>query len=150
VAKKTVAVANKAVTAVKVVAKKTVAAVAHTVRNVTTKVADAVKTVAKTVTAAAKTVVKAGDKVLAADTKTGKDQPETVTAVLVHHDTDLYNLTVKTSTGTEVIHTTTSHLFWDAFTEAVDSGKSAQKGRAPQDAGRRDRHCVRGRHSEDP
>ena len=41
--------------------------------------------------------LKAGDKVLAADTKTGKDQPETVTAVLVHHDTDLYDLTVKTS-----------------------------------------------------
>ena len=57
--------------------------------------------------------LKVGDKVLAADTKTGKDQPETVTAVLVHHDTDLYNLTVKTSTGTEVIHTTSSHLFWD-------------------------------------
>ncbi len=57
--------------------------------------------------------LKAGDKVLAADTKTGKDQPETVTAVLVHHDTDLYNLTVKTSTGTEVIHTTSNHLFWD-------------------------------------
>ena len=57
--------------------------------------------------------LKVGDKVLAADTKTGKDQPETVTAVLVHHDTDLYNLTVKTSTGTEVIHTTSNHLFWD-------------------------------------
>jgi hypothetical protein len=28
--------------------------------------------------------LKAGDKVLAADTKTGKDQPEGVTAVLVH------------------------------------------------------------------
>jgi hypothetical protein len=40
-----------------------------------------------------------GDKVQAADTKTGKDQAETVTAVLVHHDTDLYDLTVKTSPG---------------------------------------------------
>jgi hypothetical protein len=55
--------------------------------------------------------LKVGDKVLAADTKTGKDQPETVTAVLVHHDTDLYNLTVKTATGTELIHTTSNHLF---------------------------------------
>jgi len=32
---------------------------------------------------------------------------------LVHHDTDLYDLTVKTSHGTEVIDTTSSHLFWD-------------------------------------
>jgi hypothetical protein len=57
--------------------------------------------------------LKPGDKVVASDTRTGKDQPETVTAVLVHHDTDLYNLTVKTSHGTAVIHTTTGHLFWD-------------------------------------
>jgi RHS repeat-associated protein len=57
--------------------------------------------------------LKPGDKVLANNTKTGKTQPEAVTAVLVHHDTDLYNLTVKTSTGTEVIHTTSNHLFWD-------------------------------------
>ena len=57
--------------------------------------------------------LKPGDKVLATDTKTGKDQTETVTAVEVHHDTNLYDLTVKTSHGTEVIHTTASHLFWD-------------------------------------
>ena len=57
--------------------------------------------------------LKAGDKVLADDTRTGKDQPEAVTAVMVHHDTDLYDLTVKTSHGTEVIHTTSNHLFWD-------------------------------------
>ena len=57
--------------------------------------------------------LKAGDKVLADDTKTGKDQAEAVTAVMVHHDTDLYDLTVKTSHGTEVIHTTSNHLFWD-------------------------------------
>ncbi|HET9079991.1 MAG TPA: hypothetical protein VFO01_05695, partial [Trebonia sp.] len=46
---------------------------------------------------------------------TGKDQPETVTAVLLHHDTNLYNLKIKTSSGTEVIHTTSSHLFWDPY-----------------------------------
>jgi large repetitive protein len=57
--------------------------------------------------------LKPGDKVEAADTKTGKDQAETVTAVLVHHDTDLYDLTIKTSHGTAVIHTTSNHLFWD-------------------------------------
>ena len=59
--------------------------------------------------------LKPGDKVLASDTRTGKDQPETVTAVEVHHDTDLYDLTVKTSHGIEVIHTTASHLFWDPY-----------------------------------
>ena len=59
--------------------------------------------------------LKPGDKVLASDTKNGNDQAETVTAVLVRHDTDLYNLTVKTSHGTEVIHTTKNHLFWDPY-----------------------------------
>ena len=34
--------------------------------------------------------LKTGDTVLASDTKSGKDQPETVTGVLVHHDTDLH------------------------------------------------------------
>jgi hypothetical protein len=59
--------------------------------------------------------LKPGDTVLAADTKTGKDQPETVTAVEVNHDTDLYGLTVKTKSGTAVIHTTSSRLFWDPY-----------------------------------
>ncbi len=57
--------------------------------------------------------LKVGDKVLATSTKTGKTQAEPVAAVLVHHDTDLYDLTVKTSHGTAVIHTTSNHLFWD-------------------------------------
>ena len=35
-----------------------------------------------------------GDKVLATNTKTGKTQPETITAILVHHDTDLYDLKI--------------------------------------------------------
>jgi hypothetical protein len=57
--------------------------------------------------------LKPGDKVLATNVKTGKTQAEPVTAVLLHHDTDLYDLTVKTARGTAVIHTTTMHLFWD-------------------------------------
>jgi Pretoxin HINT domain len=57
--------------------------------------------------------LKVGDKVEAVDTKTGKNQTETVTAVLLHHDTDLYDLTVRSGGRTEVIHTTSSHLFWD-------------------------------------
>ena len=59
--------------------------------------------------------LKKGEKVEAADTKTGKNQAETVTAVLLHHDTDLYNLTIKTAYGIEVIHTTSNHLFWDPY-----------------------------------
>jgi large repetitive protein len=57
--------------------------------------------------------LKPGNKVEAYDTKTGRDQVETVTAVLLHHDTNLYNLTIRSGSRTEVIHTTSSHLFWD-------------------------------------
>jgi pretoxin HINT domain-containing protein len=56
--------------------------------------------------------LKPGDRVRATNTKTGKTQAEPVTAVLVHHDTDLYDLTVKTAHGTAVIHTTSNPLFW--------------------------------------
>ena len=58
--------------------------------------------------------LKPGDKVLATNTRTGKTRAEPVTAVLVHHDTNRYNLTVKTGHHqTAVIHTTTTHLFWN-------------------------------------
>jgi hypothetical protein len=66
-------------------------------------------------TTAAISSLKPGEKVLATNTKTGKTQAETVTAVLVHHDTDLYDLKVRVGgkTGkTTVIDTTSSHLFW--------------------------------------
>ena len=56
-----------------------------------------------------------GEKVLAADTRTGKNQAEAVAAVLVRHDTDLYDLRVKSAGRTEVIDTTTRHLFWDPY-----------------------------------
>ena len=65
--------------------------------------------------AVAISTLKPGDKVLTADTKTGKNQTETVTAVLVHHDTNLYDLTVKSGGRTEVVHTTSNHLFWDPY-----------------------------------
>jgi hypothetical protein len=54
-----------------------------------------------------------GDKVLAANVTTGKTQPETVTAVLVNHDRDLYDLTIRSGNKTAVIDTTSNHLFWD-------------------------------------
>ncbi|HEX3957335.1 MAG TPA: RHS repeat-associated core domain-containing protein [Trebonia sp.] len=59
--------------------------------------------------------LKPGDKVLATSTQTGKTSPESVAAVEVNHDTDLYNLRVKTPHGTQVIHTTSNHLFWDPY-----------------------------------
>ena len=55
-----------------------------------------------------------GQKVAAADIRTGQDQAGTVVAVLVHHDTNLYDLKVRAGAGTAVIATTSSHPFWDA------------------------------------
>jgi hypothetical protein len=69
-----------------------------------------------------------GDRVLATNTKTGKTTAETVAAVLVHHDTDLYDLTVKTSHGTEVIDTTSSHLFWDPYLDKWVTANKLSKG----------------------
>jgi hypothetical protein len=57
--------------------------------------------------------LKVGDKVKAVNAKTGKADTKTVQAVLVHYDTDLYDLTVKTKAGAEVIDTTSNHLFYD-------------------------------------
>ena len=57
-----------------------------------------------------------GDKVLATSTRTGKTQAEPVTAVLVHHDTNRYNLIIRTAHHrAAVIHTTTNHLFWNPY-----------------------------------
>jgi Pretoxin HINT domain len=72
--------------------------------------------------------LKPGDKVLATNTKTGKTSAEPVAAVLVHHDTDRYDLTVRTARGTAIIDTTSSHLFWSQTTRqwvkaaALDDG----------------------------
>jgi RHS repeat-associated protein len=57
--------------------------------------------------------LKPGMKVLAVDTRTGKNQPETVADVQVNHDHDLYDLKVTTARGVQVIHTTSNHPFWD-------------------------------------
>ena len=72
--------------------------------------------------------LKKGDKVKAVDTKTGKPQAKDVTAVLVHYDTDLYDLTVKSGGHTEVIHTTSSHLFWDPVTDKWVKASALRKG----------------------
>ena len=55
--------------------------------------------------------LRVGEKVLATST-TGRTQPETVMAVLIHHDKDLYNLKIKNHGKTAVIHATSYHLFW--------------------------------------
>ena len=60
--------------------------------------------------------LKVADQVLATNTATGKTQAETVTAVMVHKDTDLYDLTVQSGGVTSVVQTTSSHLFWDQTT----------------------------------
>jgi hypothetical protein len=51
--------------------------------------------------------------VLATDTRTEKNRTETITAVLVHDDHDLYDLKVRAGGRTAVIGTTRNHLFWD-------------------------------------
>jgi hypothetical protein len=58
--------------------------------------------------------LKPGEKVVATNTKTGKTQVGTIAAVLVHHDTNRYDLTVRAHGRTAVIHTTSNHPFWDA------------------------------------
>jgi hypothetical protein len=58
--------------------------------------------------------LKTGQKVLATDTRTGKNKAETITAVLVHDDHDLYDLKVRTGGRTAVIDTISNHLFWDS------------------------------------
>jgi hypothetical protein len=73
--------------------------------------------------------LKPGDKVLATNTRTGKTQAEPVTAVLVHHDTNRYNLTVKTGHHqTAIIHTTSTHLFWDPYLNYWVSAAKLKKG----------------------
>jgi large repetitive protein len=62
--------------------------------------------------------LKQGEKVEAVNTTTGKNETQTVQAVFVKHDTDLYDLKVSTTHGTAVIHTTANHLYWDPSTHA--------------------------------
>jgi hypothetical protein len=56
--------------------------------------------------------VKVGDKVLATNTKTGRTQAEAVMAVMVHHDSDLFDLKITDRGKTAVIRTTSNHPFW--------------------------------------
>jgi hypothetical protein len=79
--------------------------------------------------------LKPGEKVTAADPKTGKPQAKAVAAVLVHYDTDLYDLAVEAGGHTEVIHTTSSHLFWDPATRTWVKAHALKKGEHLRTAG---------------
>ena len=74
--------------------------------------------------------LKPGDVVLATNTRTGKTSPEKVTAVEVNHDTNLFDLKVKTARGVEVIHTTSNHLFWDPSRNKWVPAAKLRKGEA--------------------
>lgn len=54
-----------------------------------------------------------GDKVKSTDTKTGRNHSSTTSAVMVNHDTDLYDLKIHTARGDRTIHTTAHHRFFD-------------------------------------
>ena len=58
--------------------------------------------------------LKPGQKVLATNTRTGQTRAETISVVMVHRDTNLYDLKVKADGRTAIIHTTSNHPFWDA------------------------------------
>lgn len=69
--------------------------------------------------------------------------------MLIRHDTDLYDLTSKSRGRTEVIHTTSNHLFW-ATCRQVDPGRQTPPGRTPQARQRHDGSRRRRHHPQDP
>jgi Pretoxin HINT domain len=60
--------------------------------------------------------LKAGEKVMATRVDTGRTSAVRVAAVLVHFDTNRYDLTVKVGRRAAVIATTSNHAFWDQTT----------------------------------
>ncbi len=59
--------------------------------------------------------IKVGDKVTATDPTTGLTLSEPVTQLHNNDDSDLVDVTVTTNTGTQTIHTTYGHPFWNVF-----------------------------------
>lgn len=72
--------------------------------------------------------IQAGDEVKSADTSTGKTEAGKTSAVLVNHDTDLYDLTVHTAKGDQVVHTTAHHQFFDLTTHTWVEASKLHKG----------------------
>jgi hypothetical protein len=59
--------------------------------------------------------IRRGDQVLATDPATGRTSIQKVTELHINQDTDLADVTVRAPGGaTAVVHTTQSHMFWDA------------------------------------
>jgi YD repeat-containing protein len=69
-----------------------------------------------------------GDMVKATDVQSGRTSAEVVTALLVHRDADRYDLLVRTASGTAVIQTTSSHLFWDPYLDQFIPADHLKKG----------------------
>jgi RHS repeat-associated protein len=68
--------------------------------------------------------INVGDKVKSTDTKTGKTTAKPVTMLHRNKDTDLTDVTVKTPSGVNTLHTTAHHPFWDATDRTwVDAAK---------------------------
>lgn len=76
--------------------------------------------------------IKAGDKVEAADPKTGKHQgARTVQHVWINHDHDLLDLTIRSKNGhTATLHTTANHPFWDDATHTWVAAGLLHRGNA--------------------
>lgn len=72
--------------------------------------------------------LKPGDKVKSTDTTTGKTDDSTTSAVWVNHDTDLYDLSIHTASGDQVIHTTANHRFYDHTTHSWVEAAKLRKG----------------------
>jgi RHS repeat-associated protein len=79
--------------------------------------------------------LKPGENALATNIRTRRTQAEPVTAVLVHHDTNRYDLTIRTAHGTAVVHTTTTHLFWDPYLDKWVTANRLSKGEHLQTPG---------------
>ena len=69
-----------------------------------------------------------GAEVASTDTATGTKHTSTASAVMVHHDTDLYDLTVHTAHGDRVVHTTAHHRFFDRTRHAWVEAAKLPKG----------------------
>lgn len=76
--------------------------------------------------------VELGDEVAAADPTTGKREgSREVTALLVHRDNDLVDLTIRTADGrTSTVHTTSRHPFWDDTLQAWIPAGNLEPGHA--------------------
>ncbi len=72
--------------------------------------------------------LKPGDKVMATSARTGRTHAKLVVAVLVHHDTNLYNLSVGSGHRRALIHTTRNHPFWDVSTGHWTKAAALQDG----------------------